>query len=284
MATTMIKKLKLEDSSGQYTEVPVGQVTPEIAACFNISDKNNLELTATKSLNLEPTKHVRLKPGQGAQVELIADHTGDLDEVVVKVLTSVQETEGVITDLEDDKPIRLKVNASELELNAEDTDSDTYDVKFKTGKKATEGNVYSETKLKGKSFDVRCYEHGGISLQPCGADSNNFENKIKFETSRKTDLDATADYSTEGGKGIEIFTMNSQHMSAWSKDYRFRGDSPIYAVTRGTITQTGETGDEKYDYPTQSDDFKDIIDDTDPITWYDLIKAVKYLKSNGFIN
>ena len=129
-------------------------------------------------------------------------------------------------------------------------------------------------KVKARAIDLRCNVHGGVALQPCGKDGEVFENKIKFESSRTNEITAdTATYSIEGGKGLEFGTFNNLHTSLYTGDYRFKGDAKVYGVTRGAVVQT-ET--KKMDYPTQADDFKDIIDETTPsATWNEIIGLVK---------
>ena len=123
---------------------------------------------------------------------------------------------------------------------------------------------YAEAKFEARSIDLRCYDHGGIALQPCGKDKRNFENKIKFESSRTASLGAkTITYGAEGGKGLEFGTFNNEHTSLFTGDYRFNKDGYVYAVTRGNPT----TVDGKYDYPTQNDDFKDITEGAPYVTW-----------------
>lgn len=249
-----------------------------------LSSKGNLQITSPegKSINIESNKHLKVKPGSGGQIEILCDHTGDLSEVLIKALVAVDASGA---DLPSEIPVRFKFNCTEAEYNTKDaTDVNPFDMKFKTGlKESKPGEHYCQVKLKGRSFDFRCYEHGGIALQPAGRDHDGHENKIKFETDRMVDVDVEAnasDYAGEGGKGIEIGTVNSQFTSFYTKEYRFRASSPIFAVTRGPITETS-TG--KFDYPTQADDSKDIKNDDDPITWGDLVAAVKYLKGQGVI-
>ena len=273
-----IKSIFAQDENGNEVEIDATAFLYML-----LSSKGNIEITSPKNINIEPTKSLKIKAGNGAQVELLADHTGDVSEVLVKALTSVDANGN---ELDKEKPVRLKINSTELELNTKDAqDINTYDIKFKTGvKSSAAGEHYCQTKLKGRSFDIRCYEHGGVALQPCGTDSKNKENKIKFESSRKTALGATAEYADEGGKGLEFGTFNNEHASLFCGDYRFKGDAPIYGVTRGAVTETtNDSGDTKWDYPTQTDDTKDIINDANPITWNDLIKGIKYLKSQGVI-
>lgn len=271
-------------------------LTPEqaaVVALIALSEKQNLELRSltaeesldgkAKNINIEPAKSVKIKPGSGAQIELLADHTGDLSEVLVKVLKSIDD---MGADLATEMPVRLRLNSTEVEFNTKDAaDVNSYDLKFKTGLKSTKaGDHYCQTKFKGRSFDIRCYEHGGIALQPCGTDSKGKENKIKFEGSRTSELSEAPAYAEEGGKGAEFGTFNSEHASLFCGDYRFKGDAKIYGVTRGAlVTTTNESGDVKVDYPTQADDTKDIIDEENGATWNEVIAAVKYLKSQGKI-
>ena len=113
-------------------------------------------------------------------------------------------------------------------------------------------------KMYTRAIDLRCYDHGGIALQPCGTDSDGNENKIKFESSRIVSANDTAnpttDYVKEGGKGVEFGSFNNEHTSIFTKDYRFNKDGKVYSVGRATVTVSGT----KKDYPTQGDDFKDI--------------------------
>jgi hypothetical protein len=134
-------------------------------------------------------------------------------------------------------------------------------------------------KLKSRTIDLRCHDHGGIALQPCGVDDNNKENKIKFESDRKVSANTSAnpatDYTGEGGTGVEFGTFNNEHSSLFTKDYRFNKDGIVYAVTRQTPTTIGD----KIDYPTQSDDFKDVIDPDLGVSWETLIKTAKVFEA-----
>lgn len=136
---------------------------------------------------------------------------------------------------------------------------------------------HAELKVEARNIDLRCFEHGGIALQPCGKDGDNFENKIKFESSRTSPLGTTGtiDYASEGGKGLEFGTFNNEHTSLFTGDYRFNKDGMVYAVTRGTPT----TSSGKTDYPTQSDDFKDIIDSDLGVSWETIVKTAKVFEA-----
>lgn len=131
---------------------------------------------------------------------------------------------------------------------------------------------YSPFKIHSRAIDLRCFNHGGIALQPCGVDGAGKENKIKFESSRLVSANTTIPsgldrnsanyseyYTTEGGKGVEFATFNNEHTSIFSKDYRFNKDGKVFAVVRGNVVADGS----KRDYPTQPDDFKDIPVDND---------------------
>lgn len=131
---------------------------------------------------------------------------------------------------------------------------------------------YAAVKYEGRSHDIRCYEHGGIALQIAGEDSTSKENKVKFESDRTNSIsENVGQYNGEGGKGMEFGTFNNLHSSLFTKDYRFNKNGKVYAVTRGAL----ETVDGKTDYPTQSDDFKDIIDNDLGATWEEIIIAAK---------
>lgn len=291
----VIKKIVLEDGT---------ELDATALRFISLSSKGNLQIgtpevdskdwgdgstKAKGNLNVESAKNVKIKAGNGGQLELIADNTGDYNEVVFKAVASVN---GAGQPLADDLTIRLKLNLSELELNTKDSsEPDSCDIKFRTGKSTNK--KYVSGKIKARSIDLRTYSTapgtgGGVAHQISSCDSDFHENKFKIETDRKVPvelglIDSNANwgnfYNGEGGKGMEIFTMNSQFMSAWARTYRFKGDAPIYAVTRGSLATDGD----KVDFPTQADDSKDIINDESPITWNDLVKAVKYLKSQGVI-
>ena len=135
---------------------------------------------------------------------------------------------------------------------------------------------WASFKLKTRNMDLRCHDHGGIALQIAGQDNDRHENKIKFESDRISPIGSAPSYEGEGGKGLEFGTFNNLHTSIFTGDYRFKGDAYVYGVTRGVPTRT-DTG--KIDYPTQPDDFKDILDDDKAATWNDIIVAAKLCKT-----
>lgn len=133
---------------------------------------------------------------------------------------------------------------------------------------------WAELKINSRNLDLRCHEHGGIALQIAGKDRQGYENKIKFESDRTSPITEQGTYNGEGGKGLEFGTFNNEHSSLFTKDYRFNKNGDVYAVDRDTpVYDSGKT-----DYPTQSDDFKDIINEMTPVTkWNDIVKvSAKY--------
>lgn len=210
-------------------------------ATVALNQKGNLSLESPKHINLEPSAAIQMKPTTG----LIVD-------------TGKRIAAG-------------KGNNVDLEIKFDD---------YVSGAGSSDdgsNEPHGQFTLKARSIDLRCYEHGGVALQPCGKDSNGKENKIKFESSRISEIGATPQFNNEGGKGMEFGTFNNEHTSLYTGDYRFKGDASVYGVTRNSITQTS-TG--KIDYPTQADDFKDVIDPTTPsATWNEIIDAGKKCKN-----
>jgi len=125
--------------------------------------------------------------------------------------------------------------------------------------------------VRAQAIDLRCEENGGIALQPKGDDGSGHENKIKFEH--------------DGGDGLEFGTFNTDKTSIFTNEYRFNENGKVFAVTRGTPTVQSYKEDgvtpKKTDYPTQADDFKDILDNSKSCTWNDIIVAVNYIKSQN---
>lgn len=110
-----------------------------------------------------------------------------------------------------------------------------------------------------------------LNITRIGAGGN--MNKIKFEHG--------------GGDGLEFGTFNTEKTSIFTDEYRFKKDGVIKLATRTTQTSDKyDTHDETthYKYVKQADDFYDIIDDEDPTcTWEDILKLVKWAKTNGEI-
>jgi len=253
-----------------------------------VNASNNFEVNAAvaggEKLNLVAAQAVQIKPGidENGKPEAVQfdceQHGADATEFTFKVCNGAQPKATRV--------VGLKVNAAELTLdnqkcNTTEFDADSIDIKVRNDKwnggevVGTTGPVY--LKMKARAMDFRCYDHGGIALQVAGTDSNGKENKIKFESDRTSEIGATAAYCKEGGKGLEFGTFNNLHTSLYTGDYRFKGDAKVYGVTRNTpaVTSTG-----KIDYPTQSDDFKDVINATTPsASWNEILDAANKCKN-----
>lgn len=177
-------------------------------------------------------------------------------------------------NIEAKKNIQLKPTEEILvDTGRREEDSGDNEAVFKI--KNDDTKEWGSLKFKSRNIDLRCHNHGGIALQICGVDDNNKENKVKFESDRKVSANTTAnpatDYTGEGGTGVEFGTFNNEHSSLFTKDYRFNKDGMVYAVTR----QTPVSVDGKFDYPTQSDDFKDVIDNNLGVSWETIVKTAK---------
>ena len=248
---------------------------------IGLSSKGNVEISteAGQKLNIETGDNIALKPNGNLQFD--NDHyanTADKDEFKLKAICA-----------DKDKVVGFNVEAGGLKFLTKAASAlfgwnpDEFKLKFQKTK-----DTWAKLKLSAASIDLRGRSTGpgtggGIAVQIASTDSHGKENKFKIETDRKVDVDATAsasDYNGEGGMGIEIGTINSQYTSLYTKEYRFKGNAPIFGVTRGSVEET-ETG--KWDYPTQEDDSKDIKNDDSPVTWNDVIAAVKYLKGQNLI-
>ena len=248
-----------------------------------VNASNNLELNAGaaggEKLNLVADDAIQIKPGDGEPLQLDCEKNFvDVNEYGVKVCNG--------TLPKATRVVGLKLNAAELTLdtqkaNTAEFEPDEFNIKVRNDKwnggecVGTTGPIYA--KVKARAFDFRCHDHGGIALQIAGHDNAGNENKIKFESDRTTVPGATAAYNKEGGKGLEFGTFNNEHTSLYTGDYRFKGDANVFGVTRNTpvLDSKGKT-----DYPTQGDDFKDVIDANTPrATWNDIIDAAKKCKN-----
>lgn len=264
-----------------------------------LSTKGNVELSSPKHINIEPAQQtyengawtgkagdIQIKPGD--DISLYSSHRGSkTDEVSVKVLD------------DSDHPVKLQIQAGEITLQAkqrnltkakdsstgieseneyqyDDNQANVFDINVTTEYKPNRGTGSKKSgkgylKVRAQAIDLRCEENGGIALQPKGTDGNNHENKIKFEH--------------DGGDGLEFGTFNTDKTSIFTNEYRFNESGKVFAVTRGTPTVQSYKKDgvtpKKTDYPTQADDFKDIIDNNKSCTWNDIIVAVNYIKSQN---
>ena len=209
-------------------------------ALIELNDKGNFALESK-------TKHLNLESAKGIQIKPTATLTLD-------------STRRIIAG---------KGNEIQVEARFDDFGE-------VTGYKGAD-EEWAELKINSRNLDLRCRDHGGIALQIAGKDSDGNENKIKFESDRTNSISETGTYNGEGGKGLEFGTFNNLHSSLYTGDYRFRGNGMVYGVLREAPVQT-ETG--KWDYPTQSDDFKDPTGSTTPrATWNQIIDAAN--KCNG---
>lgn len=247
-----------------------------------INTSNNFEINAGaaggEKLNLVAGDAIQIKTGDGEPLQLDCEqNTVDINEYGVKVCNGAMPKATRV--------VGLKVNAAELTLdtqkaNTAEFDPEEFQIKVRNDKWnggeqiGTTGPIY--LKAKARAFDFRCYDHGGIALQIAGHDGSGHENKIKFESDRTTQIGTTPSYCKEGGKGLEFGTFNNEHSSLYTGDYRFKGDAEVYGVTRNAPVQTS-TG--KIDYPTQSDDFKDVINASTPhATWNEILDAANKYK------
>lgn len=246
---------------------------------IGVNPSNNFEINSAaaggEKLNLVAGDAIQVKPGDGEPLQLDCEQNSvDLNEYGIKVCNGAMP--------KNTRVVGLKLNTAELTIdtqkaNTSEFDIDEFNIKVRNDKwnggeqVGSTGPIY--LKMKARAIDMRCHDHGGIALQIAGTDSNGKENKIKFESDRTTEIGTTPAYNKEGGKGLEFGTFNNEHASLFCGDYRFKGDANVYGVTRNTPT-TDLKG--KTDYPTQSDDFKDVIDASTPkATWNEIIDAAK---------
>ena len=204
---------------------------------IEFNSKGNLAVESlTKHVNIEAKKGIQLKP----TTNIIFDSSR-------RILNS-------------------KGNEVHLQFVFDDYDEST------SGQYPGDDEAYAELKVEARNIDLRCFDHGGIALQPCGTDGEGNENKIKFESSRQDPIGSkNPTYANEGGKGLEFGTFNTEHTSLFTADYRFNKSGIVYAVTR----ETPQLVDGKYDYPTQDDDFKDVVDSNVSTSWEHIVKAAK---------
>lgn len=247
-----------------------------------VNDKGNLCIETTTEntpvdkkgkINIESRDDIQVKPGDDFTIVSSHRPVANMDEVSVKIHDGK------------DHPVKLQLNAADIVLttkdkdktktkdeNGEDTTTALYDdptVMNVTVNSAK--NTRGYLKVRAQAIDLRCEQNGGIALQPKGEDGNGHENKIKFEHN--------------GGDGKEFGTFNTEKTSIFTNEYRFNKNGTVYAVTRGELETTYKvpgdptSGVKKIDYPTQSDDFKDIItQDTPHFTWEQIFEAIDSTK------
>ena len=232
----------------------------------------NSAVVGAEKLNLVAAQAIQMKPGvdesgKAEPIQLDNERYGAADNKELKV----KVCNGSLP--KDSRVVRLKLNTADLIIDTQNANTDEFDpseieVKFRNNTK--DNPIYA--KMRARAFDFRCMNHGGIALQIAGTDNAGKENKIKFESDRTTEPGASASYCGEGGKGVEFGTFNNLHTSLYTGDYRFKGDAKVYGVTRNTPVETS-TG--KIDYPTQGDDFKDVVDTANGATWNEIISGAK---------
>ena len=234
----------------KYSGVYGGKQREGLKFKNNVGDANEalIELNEKGNFAIESLKkHLNLESAQGVQIK----------PTTTVILDSSRRIE---TNKGNEINVEAKFDDYKDRTNPEYNGKDGYD------------EEYAELKIKSRNLDLRCHQHGGIALQIAGKDGHGNENKIKFESDRTSPIGSTGVYNGEGGKGLEFGTFNNNHASLYCGDYRFKGDAQVYAVTRGAI-ETTSTG--KQDYPTQGDDFKDILDQNKKATWNEIINAAK---------
>lgn len=227
---------------------------------FNIETSAEIGNTSKGKINIESMDDIQLKPGD--DIILYSHHRaeGSQDEVSVKV------TDG------DDIPVKLQLNAAEITLTTKDKSNEkgnanVMDVTVNS-KKGTRGYL----KVRAKSIDLRCEDHGGIAIQPKGNDGEGNENKIKFEHG--------------GGDGLEFGTFNTEKTSIWTNEYRFRKNGVIKLASRiAKASDKYDSSDDttKYKYQKQEDDFYDVIRDNEAsCTWADIVRFISWAKINKY--
>lgn len=266
------------------TFVKIGSVT--VAELTSKGEKGtNVGLSGDNNINIEPRPaagdgsgkntpglanrkggNIALKPGDDIEFWGHKRGSSKSDEVSVKIMTEVPKASDPTKT--DEVAAKLQLNAGDIVLTSKDkqTQSDEMNI---TVNKAADTRGY--LKVRAQAIDLRCEENGGIALQPKGEDGNGHENKIKFEHN--------------GGDGKEFGTFNTEKTSIFTDEYRFNKNGTVYAVTRGELETTYKvpgdptSGVKKIDYPTQSDDFKDIItQDTPHFTWEQIFEAIDSAK------
>lgn len=286
-------------------------------AGVGLNAKNNLEISnrpdstianpvTTSStgdkVNIVSNGSIQIKPGmkdESKAGEVAFDNefnTADPYELKMHICNGAKVGD---TDKYAKDTMALKLNVAEITLDTKKANEDKEEgaTKGKFDPKEMKIRVCCDKWNKGKSVDgsagpqyakwearahdIRCFDHGGIALQIAGADGDNHENKIKFESDRTSGIGETPVYCGEGGKGVEFGTFNTEKASLYVGEYRFRGESKVYGVTRNNLYKN-EKG--KTDYEKQSDDFADVKDETKCATWNDIIKVARDYKNGAIGN
>ena len=271
------------NNSGSSSGTPAAIDTNGVVS---VNDKNNTIVSSTNHINIEPAYvknggegtygDVQIKPGDDITLESHHRALKKRDEITVKTSNGQSGTNKA--------PVKLQVIAADMTLSTKGKteDSNVMNVNVTTG----DGKGY--LKVRAQAIDLRCEEHGGIALQPKGQDSSSHMNKIKFEHG--------------GGDGLEFGTFNTEKTSIFTDEYRFNREGVWKMATREKLDNTkglegtaGVTvGNGKYDpsndgidetkhysYKKQSDDFYDVISQSDEqCTTKDIIKTA-YAMNGG---
>ena len=286
MSNNIYKKFKKRDG-GEYFEIVPYSADTAFSAATSVSAQTAANAEAIGNVvkysevkNGKQREGLKFKNGSSLEAEIELNTKGNF---AIGSLTKASNGKGGNLNLESVNNVQVKptkdlvldtsnrINAGEgNQVNFEARFDDFGDEEY-NGKDGYD-EKWAEFKIKSRNLDLRCHEHGGIALQIAGKDKNGKENKIKFESDRTNLIGASGTYQGEGGKGLEFGTFNNEHASLYCGDYRFKGDAYVYAATR-SVLETSSSG--KIDYPTQPDDFKDVLDNTKRATWEEIINAAK---------
>lgn len=279
--STQVDQVDQDKTVIKINNVLVGELTDKQDKGVNvsISSNNNINIEPREALGTGEGKNqasnanrkggnISLKPGD--DIEMWAHHRGSSknDEVSVKIMTEVpKQSDPTKTD---EVAAKLQLNTADIVLTSKDKQTESDEMNIVVNKNT---NTRGYLKVRAQAIDLRCEANGGIALQPKGEDGSGHENKIKFEHN--------------GGDGKEFGTFNTEKTSIFTDEYRFNESGMVYAVTRGPLETTYKvandpsSGVKKVDYPTQADDFKDILNANKACTWNDIIVAVNYIKSQN---
>lgn len=278
-----IKSLYARNEAGELIELDASAFL-----YFLLTTKGNIQITSPSGgkINIESEDNIALKPV--GKVQFDTNHQLDSEGAA-----KPDEFEVAVINDKKSKVEGLKINTAGLKFVTEGADSDNgWDANlFKMLFKKTTGSTdtYAKVNMHGASFDLRARSTGkgtggGIAVQIAGVDSDVHANKFKIETDQIADVtteQCEEIHCGEGGKGIEIGTINPLMTSLYTASYRFKFDAPLYGVTRGAVQAIGD----KMDYPTQADDSKDIINEdqeADPLTLKKLYRLYWWAISEGF--
>lgn len=285
-ASSGVVSTEIDQLDANKTFVKVGNVL--VGELTSKGDKGtNVGISGDNNINIEPRPaagdgsgkntpglanrkggNIALKPGDDIEFWGHKRGTSKSDEVSVKIMTEVPKASDPTKT--DEVAAKLQLNTADIVLTSKDKQEESDEMNIIVNKNT---NTRGYLKVRAQAIDLRCEDNGGIALQPKGTDGQGHENKIKFEH--------------DGGDGKEFGTFNTEKTSVFTDEYRFNESGVVYAVTRGALETTYKvpndpnSGVKKIDYPTQSDDFKDILDYTKSCTWNDIIVAVNYIKSQN---